>query len=56
MGRKSSVESRYQTAKRLLGAHTGTSKGKPGVSIKGKLRPTGGLKPNGLKGEIKITW
>lgn len=55
MGKKT-VDSRYQAANRLLGGHTGTSKGKAPVTVKTKVRPTGGLKPKGVKGTITVTW
>ncbi len=39
----------------LLGKHTGVSKGsKPPLKPKFKMRPTGGIKPDGFK--ASVTW
>lgn len=55
MTKRDQMNASYAVADALLGKHTGVSKGnhaKPKPTL--KMRPTGGLKPDGFK--VKATW
>ena len=55
MTKRDQMNANYAVADALLGKHTGVSKGsKPPPKPTFKMRPTGGLKPDGFK--VKATW
>ncbi len=54
--RKSPVSDRMARVEARIGKTTKGTAEKPRPAVKVKARPTGGLKPSGVKGEIKITW
>ena len=54
-GGKQTMADKMAVADALLGKHTGASKGtRPPPKPTFKVRPTGGLKPDGFK--VKATW
>jgi hypothetical protein len=54
-GGKQTMADKMAVADALLGKHTGASKGiRPAPKPTFKVRPTGGLKPDGFK--VKATW
>lgn len=57
MTKRDTMKANFAKVNARLGKTTGVSKGsKPPPSPKVKVRPTGGLKPTGIRGTVTFKW